>query len=66
MCVSGLTVEKPVESMVTSRKNGGSSESSGSSSDSEAEVTGNRQQICFIKHSVDRRTHFIAKSLFLF
>lgn len=33
--------EKPVESMATSRKNGGSSESSGSSSDSEAEGTGN-------------------------
>lgn len=41
MCGSCLAVERPVEPMATSRKNGGSSESSGSSSDSEAEATGN-------------------------
>lgn len=37
--------EKPIESMAPSRKNGGSSESSGSSSDSEAEGTGNWQHV---------------------
>lgn len=40
-----FAVEKPLESMATSKKPGSSSESSGTSTDSESEGTGNQVQI---------------------
>uniref|UniRef100_H3C9H8 Bromodomain containing 4 n=1 Tax=Tetraodon nigroviridis TaxID=99883 RepID=H3C9H8_TETNG len=54
-----VPAEKPVESMATSRKNGGSTESSGSSSDSEAEGTGmikhHKKKSQFVKEG--KKTH---------